>query len=64
MNRAILPAFLFPALLVTMLLACGCNNDPRLVIPTVQDPTPAAAGDFEGSTSCRTCHQSIHMPLS
>jgi len=48
-----------PAALVIAL--AGCNDDARLEIPALpEDQQPATALDYEGSTTCRECHQSIY----
>ena len=60
MNRTV---FFF--ILLSFVLGTGCNNDPRLEIPSVPaSAIPSEPGDYAGSDSCRDCHESIWQTWS
>lgn len=55
----------FTLIFLCVTLGVSCNNDPRLVVPSVPNSaTPSEEGDFAGSETCRTCHQSIWQSWS
>ena len=57
MNRTV---FFF--ILLGLVLGTGCNNDSRLEVPGVPaSAIPSEAGDYAGSDTCKTCHQSIYQ---
>ncbi|MHC4409794.1 MAG: ammonia-forming cytochrome c nitrite reductase subunit c552, partial [Planctomycetota bacterium] len=48
-------------ILLSLVLGASCNNDSRLEIPTVPESAiPSQSGDYAGSDTCRTCHNSIY----
>ena len=52
-------------ILLGLVLGAGCNNDPRLEIPGIPESAiPSQPGDFAGSDTCRTCHESIWQTWS
>ncbi|MHC4953614.1 MAG: ammonia-forming cytochrome c nitrite reductase subunit c552 [Planctomycetota bacterium] len=52
-------------ILLGMVLGTGCNNDPRLEVPGIPaSAIPSEPGDYAGSDTCRTCHQSIWQTWS
>ncbi|MHC4939287.1 MAG: ammonia-forming cytochrome c nitrite reductase subunit c552 [Planctomycetota bacterium] len=47
--------------ILSLVLGASCNNDSRLEYPTVPESAiPSEPGDYAGSETCRTCHQSIY----
>jgi len=49
-------------ILLGLVLGASCNNDSALEIPDVPaSAIPSEPGDYAGSETCRTCHQSIYQ---